>query len=55
MTVDKQYYWEQAEKAMHKANTLNLVSSEEYRNRVTTLVRLAEVNLKMMEVAPDSE
>lgn len=52
MTVDKQYYWEKAEEAMRRANTLNLTDHDAFRDRVVALTRLAEANLKMMEVAP---
>lgn len=50
--MDKQYYWEQAERAMHQATQASSSTSETYSEHVKALVRLAEANLKMMEAAP---
>lgn len=54
--MDKQYYWERAEEAMQMAREYSRTAATDASNgRMVAFVRLAELNLKMMEVAPDSE
>jgi hypothetical protein len=54
--MDKQYYWERAEEAIDETRSLLYRQvTEESNGRMVALARVAEVNLKMMEVAPDSE
>lgn len=54
--MDKQYHFEQAERALHQADRyVNGYASETASERIAALSRLAEAHLKLMEVAPDSE
>lgn len=54
--MDKQYYWERAEQALHMAREHSRTAATDASNgRMVAFIRLAEVSLKMMEVAPDSE